>query len=96
MRNEMRSVLNSIFEKLTTNEWLERLDNSGVPMSPILDIAGAFAQDQIANGDFLGTMSTPGGDVQAMRTPLIIDGKRPKIRSGPRRQGEDTQEIFGS
>ena len=92
----MRSVLNSIFEKLTTNEWLERLDNSGVPMSPILDIAGAFAQDQIANGDFLGTMSTPGGDVQAMRTPLIIDGKRPEIRSGPRRQGEDTEEIFGS
>ena len=94
--NEMRSVLNSIFETLTTNEWLEKLENSGVPMSPILDVAGAFAQDQIANGDFLGTMSTPGGDVQAMRTPLIIDGKRPEIRSGPRRQGEDTQEILGS
>jgi crotonobetainyl-CoA:carnitine CoA-transferase CaiB-like acyl-CoA transferase len=93
---QLRSVLNSIFEKHTTDEWLEKLDHSGVPMSPILDVAGAFGQKQIADGDFLGTMSTPGGEVQAMRTPLIIDGKRPEIRSGPRRQGEDNEEILGS
>jgi crotonobetainyl-CoA:carnitine CoA-transferase CaiB-like acyl-CoA transferase len=93
---QLRSVLNSIFEKHTTDEWLQKLDQSGVPMSPILDVAGAFAQRQIADGDFLGTMSTPGGEVQAMRTPLLIDGKRPEIRSGPRRQGEDTEEILGS
>jgi len=93
---QLRSVLNSIFEKHTTDEWLEKLDHSGVPMSPILDVAGAFAQKQIADGDFLGTMSTPGGEVQAMRTPLIIDGKRPEIRSGPRRQGEDNEEILGA
>ena len=63
-------------------------------MSPILDVAGAFAQEQIAGGDFTGTMSTPAGVIKAMRTPLIIDGKRPEIRSGPRAMGEDTQEIF--
>ena len=93
---QLRSVLNSIFEKHTTDEWLEKLDHSGVPMSPILDVAGAFAQKQIADGDFLGTMSTPDGEVQAMRTPLIIDGKRPEIRSGPHRQGEDNEEILGA
>jgi len=30
-----------------------------------------------------------------MRTPLVIDGSRPTIRSGPRRLGEDSSEIFG-
>jgi hypothetical protein len=29
-----------------------------------------------------------------MRTPLLIEGVRPSIRSGPRRQGEDTESIF--
>ncbi len=91
---KMRSVLNSIFEQSTTDEWLKRLSHCGVPMSPILDVAGAFAQEQIAGGDFTGTMSTPAGVIKAMRTPLIIDGKRPEIRSGPRAMGEDTQEIF--
>jgi crotonobetainyl-CoA:carnitine CoA-transferase CaiB-like acyl-CoA transferase len=30
-----------------------------------------------------------------MRTPLRIDGVRPDIRRGPRRQGEDTAEVLG-
>jgi crotonobetainyl-CoA:carnitine CoA-transferase CaiB-like acyl-CoA transferase len=73
---------------------LERLDQSGVPYAPILDVEGAFAQDQIRGGDFLGVMGTPHGETSAMRTPLLIDGVRPAIRSGPRKLGEDTREIF--
>jgi hypothetical protein len=30
-----------------------------------------------------------------MRTPLVIDGTRPSIRRGPRRIGQDSEEIFG-
>jgi crotonobetainyl-CoA:carnitine CoA-transferase CaiB-like acyl-CoA transferase len=75
---------------------LERLATSGVPHGPIYDVAGAFAQTQIRDGDFLGTMDTPGGETVAMRTPLLIDGVRPALRRGPRRLGEDTDEVFGS
>jgi crotonobetainyl-CoA:carnitine CoA-transferase CaiB-like acyl-CoA transferase len=39
-------------------------------------------------------MDTPSGETTAMRTPLLIDGVRPEIRSGPRKLGEDTREIF--
>jgi crotonobetainyl-CoA:carnitine CoA-transferase CaiB-like acyl-CoA transferase len=60
----------------------------------VLDVEGAFVQDQIRDGDFLGTMDTPSGETTAMRTPLLIDGVRPEIRSGPRKLGEDTREIF--
>jgi crotonobetainyl-CoA:carnitine CoA-transferase CaiB-like acyl-CoA transferase len=41
-------------------------------------------------------MQTPGGETTAMRTPLLIDGERPNIRRGPRRLGEDTDEVFDS
>jgi crotonobetainyl-CoA:carnitine CoA-transferase CaiB-like acyl-CoA transferase len=60
-----------------------------------LDVAGAFRQAQIRDGDFVGPMDTPAGEVVTMRTPLVIDGSRPHIRRGPRRFGEDTDEIFG-
>lgn len=94
-RDALRTELNRIFAKRTTDEWLEILSTSGVPHAPIVDVAGAFAQPQIADGDFVGTMSSPGGALQAMRTPLLLDGVRPAIRRGPRRLGEDTDSVFG-
>jgi crotonobetainyl-CoA:carnitine CoA-transferase CaiB-like acyl-CoA transferase len=95
-RDELRRELNRIFSAKSTNEWLDHLSTSGVPHAPILDVAGAFAQEQIAAGDFLGTMSSPAGELTTMRTPLVIDGVRPRVRRGPRQLGEDSGEIFGA
>jgi len=94
-REVLAEELNRIFSRHDTTYWLQTLENSGVPHAPILDVEGAFAQDQIAQGSFVGTMSTPSGETRAMRTPLRIDGQRPLIRKGPRARGQDTDEIFG-
>ncbi|HEY5438902.1 MAG TPA: CoA transferase [Acidimicrobiales bacterium] len=94
-RDALRDQLNALFAQRSTDEWSRVLTPSGVPFAPILDVAGAFAQDQIAAGDFVGPMSTPAGEVVAMRTPLVLDSVRPSIRRGPRRMGEDNEEIFG-
>jgi crotonobetainyl-CoA:carnitine CoA-transferase CaiB-like acyl-CoA transferase len=93
--NTLRTLLDQIFALHPTSYWLEQLDQSGVPHAPILDVEGAFDQEQIRDGDFLGVMDTPHGETAAMQTPLLIDGVRPAIRSGPRKLGEDTREIFG-
>jgi crotonobetainyl-CoA:carnitine CoA-transferase CaiB-like acyl-CoA transferase len=92
--HELRDVLNKIFAAHSTGRWLEILAPSGVPHAPIFDVAGAFSQAQIREGEFLGTMSTPAGETTAMRTPLLIDGVRPSIRRGPRGLGEDTGDVF--
>jgi crotonobetainyl-CoA:carnitine CoA-transferase CaiB-like acyl-CoA transferase len=94
-RDELRDELNRIFGVNPTAHWLRVLEHSGVPHAPILDVAGAFDQEQIRLGDFVGTMMAPGGEIAAMRTPLVIDGSRPTIRRGPRGLGEDSDEIFG-
>src|SRR5271170_2589904 len=61
-RDELRDELNRIFGANSTAHWLGVLEHSGVPHAPILDVAGAFDQAQIRDGDFVGTMDTPGGD----------------------------------
>jgi crotonobetainyl-CoA:carnitine CoA-transferase CaiB-like acyl-CoA transferase len=94
-RDELRAELNRIFAAHSTDHWLETLGSSGVPHAPILDVAGAFGQAQIRDGDFVGMMEAPAGEVATMRTPLVIDGTRPTIRRGPRPLGEDSDEIFG-
>jgi len=94
-RNELRSALERIFTQRTTSEWLSVLGPSGVPHAPILDIAGAFAQPEIANGDFVKVMDTPAGPLRTTASPLLIDGVRPAIRRGPRTLGEDSAELLG-
>jgi crotonobetainyl-CoA:carnitine CoA-transferase CaiB-like acyl-CoA transferase len=94
-RDDLRRELNRVFARHSTGHWLGVLQDSGVPHAPILDVAAAFDQEQIRDGDFVGPMETPGGDVSTMRSPLVIDGRRPAVRRGPRRLGEDTKEIFG-
>jgi crotonobetainyl-CoA:carnitine CoA-transferase CaiB-like acyl-CoA transferase len=79
-RDELRAELNRIFAAHSTDHWLETLGSSGVPHAPILDVAGAFGQAQIRDGDFVGMMEAPAGEVATMRTPLVIDGTRPTIR----------------
>ncbi len=92
---ELRAVLDTIFSKRSTDYWLEHLSASGIPHGPIFDVAGAFAQPQIVDGDFVGIMDTPAGPTHAMRSPLLVDGRRPPIRRGPRRLGQDTEELLG-
>jgi crotonobetainyl-CoA:carnitine CoA-transferase CaiB-like acyl-CoA transferase len=94
-RAAMAAELDRIFLSEGTDEWLRRLAEAGVPSAPILDVAGAFAQDQIVGGDFVDVMTTPGGHTRAMRTPLRVNGVRPPLRRGPRAQGEDTIELLG-
>lgn len=94
-REELLDALNRVFVTRSTQYWLSKMADSGVPHSPILDVAQAFAQEQITQGDFVGTMIAPAGETRTMRTPLRIDGQRPSIRSGPRALGQDTDELFG-
>lgn len=94
-RDELRDRLEEVFATRGSDEWLVVLAAAGVPHAPILDVAGAFVQDAIRDGDFLGPMDTPHGPVTTMRSPLRIDGVRPSVRSGPRRLGEDTDALWG-
>jgi crotonobetainyl-CoA:carnitine CoA-transferase CaiB-like acyl-CoA transferase len=88
-------LLNRCFQTATTEEWERRLRSAGIPMAPILDIPGAFGQPTIAEGDFVMTTDSPGGELRTMSSPLRIDGVRPGVRSGPRRFGQDTAELLG-
>jgi crotonobetainyl-CoA:carnitine CoA-transferase CaiB-like acyl-CoA transferase len=93
-RDELRERLEGLFMARSTHEWSELLCAAGIPFAPVLDVAAAFEQDAIRTGDFVGVMDTPHGTVPVMRTPLLIDGVRPVVRSGPRAMGQDTAELF--
>ena len=70
-RDELRDEFDRLFVRHSTEHWLGVLRGSGVPHAPILDVAGAFAQDQIRERRLRRTRCRrPGGEVATMRTPL--------------------------
>jgi crotonobetainyl-CoA:carnitine CoA-transferase CaiB-like acyl-CoA transferase len=93
-REMLKHELNRIFETQDTQAWLNDLEPSGVPHAPILDVAGAFNQEEISEGDFVSEIDSSFGTFKTMRTPLLVDGSRPKIRRGPRQLGEDNESLL--
>ena len=94
-REPLKDELNRIFRAQDTQTWLRELQPSGVPHAPILDVAGAFDQAEISEGDFVSEVDSSFGKFRTMKSPLLVDGVRPDIRRGPRQLGEDNDDLLG-
>jgi crotonobetainyl-CoA:carnitine CoA-transferase CaiB-like acyl-CoA transferase len=93
-RVELRAILDDVFSRESSSTWVRQLSDARVPASPIETVSSAFAQPQIADGDFVVTTDSPAGELRTMASPLTLDGRRPPVRRGPRRFGQDS-ELFG-
>ncbi len=74
-------LLERKFAARTSAEWIERLDDAGVPCAPVQDVAHMLAHPQTAA---LGLVqSVPGSSIAAIGLPVRFDGVRPTPRSAP-------------
>jgi crotonobetainyl-CoA:carnitine CoA-transferase CaiB-like acyl-CoA transferase len=94
-RVALRDALNAVFVTATSAQWESRLAGTGIPFAPILDVAGAFAQEAVATGDLVGVMDSPVGETRTVRSPLRVDGLRPPVRFGPPAFGHDSDALLG-
>ena len=82
-RDALVSEMDPLLRKCVRAEWLRRLENAGVPCSPIQTIPEALEDPQVKALGLLQTV--PGEDFQMTGIPLSINGKRPAINlAGPR------------
>jgi crotonobetainyl-CoA:carnitine CoA-transferase CaiB-like acyl-CoA transferase len=96
-RVKNRVVVNAAVEAVVATrkraEWVELLENVGVPCAPLqtLDQVMAHPQTQ-ALGMF---QQAPQGDISLMGLPLSFDGTRPPLRKTPPELGADTDLVLG-
>ncbi|MDP2627385.1 MAG: CoA transferase [Candidatus Rokubacteria bacterium] len=77
----------------TKGEWLDRLEQAGIPCAPIHTMPEVLAHAQtVATGM---VQPVPGTDLELMGLPISFDGKRPAIRRAPPALGEHDGEIKG-
>lgn len=89
------AVLGDIFKRRPLAQWLERLEQAGVPAGPVLDIAGMQADPQaLARGMVTDAPHTRLGPVKTLGHPLHYSATPAVITRGAPLLGEHTREVL--
>lgn len=99
VRNANREALNEIlapvFKSRTTAEWMERLEQEGVPAGPILSVPEMLKDPQVAARDMVPVLQHPRrGDVPTIGFPVKFSETPAGIRSPAPDLGQHTREIM--
>jgi crotonobetainyl-CoA:carnitine CoA-transferase CaiB-like acyl-CoA transferase len=80
----------------TTNEWLEILDDAGVPCAPVLKRKEMIHHPQVrASGIVIETEHPHAGRLRQARNAARFEGTPTEIRHHAPHHGEHTRELLG-
>jgi crotonobetainyl-CoA:carnitine CoA-transferase CaiB-like acyl-CoA transferase len=89
------TILTDVFRGRSVSEWLERLEQAGVPAGPVLDIAGMQADPQtLARGMVTDVPHSRIGSVKTIGHPVHYSATPAEITRGAPLLGEHTVEVL--
>ena len=90
-REELIVEMERVLTTRTKGEWIDILEEAGVPCAPIQDLREMLAEPQT---EVLGILqAVPDLDLDLMTLPVSFDGRRPPVRRRAPTLGEHTKEI---
>jgi crotonobetainyl-CoA:carnitine CoA-transferase CaiB-like acyl-CoA transferase len=90
-REELVMEMERVLTTRTKGEWIDLLEEAGVPCAPIQDLREMLAEPQTAAMGLL--QHVPGLDLDLMSLPVSFDGRRPPVRRRAPTLGEHTKDI---
>ena len=94
-RAEITELLNAVFAKRTTKEWVKLLDDAGVANGPINTLQQVFEEPQvIARGMKIELPHAVAGSVPLVASPMRFSGTPIKHEVPPPALGQHTEEIL--
>jgi crotonobetainyl-CoA:carnitine CoA-transferase CaiB-like acyl-CoA transferase len=95
-RAELTRLLQGIFAKRSTREWLELLEVAGVPNGPINDVAQVFAEPQVkARGVRVELDHPTAGKLPTVASPMRFSVTPLQHKLAPPLLGQHTEEVLG-
>jgi crotonobetainyl-CoA:carnitine CoA-transferase CaiB-like acyl-CoA transferase len=97
MRNlsALTETLSPLFQRRSVAEWLQRLEESGVPAGPVLDIAQMHADPQtLAREMVVETTHPSAGPVKAIGLPIKFSETPGSVRRAAPLLGQHTREVL--
>jgi len=94
-REELMALVEAAFRTRTTDDWLARLREHGVPAAPILSVDAVLADPQVRLRDMVVELDHPRhGRLPTLGTPIKVSGASRLTPSPPPRLGEHTEDIL--
>ena len=90
-REELIVEMERVLTTRTKGEWIDILEEAGVPCAPIQDLREMLAEPQTEAMGIL--QAVPDLDLDLMTLPVSFDGRRPPVRRRAPTLGEHTKEI---
>jgi crotonobetainyl-CoA:carnitine CoA-transferase CaiB-like acyl-CoA transferase len=94
-RTELTRLLQDIFGKRKTSEWVDLLESAGVPNGPINNIAQVYAEPQVkARGVRVELTNASGVKVPLVASPMRFSETPVEYRLAPPALGQHTEEVL--
>ena len=94
-RAELTRLLQAVFAKRLTREWVEILEAAGVPNGPINDIAQVFAEPQVKARGIRVELDHPvAGRLPTVASPMRFSATPVEYKLAPPVLGQHTEEIL--
>ena len=94
-RAELTRLIQEVFGKKTTAEWLALLESAGVPNGPINNVAQVFEEPQVrARGVKIELEHAAAGRLSLVASPMRFSGTPLEYRLPPPLLGEHTDEVL--
>jgi crotonobetainyl-CoA:carnitine CoA-transferase CaiB-like acyl-CoA transferase len=92
-RDELRATLQALFDTMSADELIDRLEAHNVPCGRVRSVKEALADPQVAAREMLVELESPTGPVQNLGNPVKLSRTPCLIRRPPPRLGEHTAEV---
>ncbi len=94
-RFELEALFNARFRTRPRAEWLDLLDDAGIPSGPVLEIGEMHDDPQVrAREMVVAAPHSTLGDVETIGCPVKFSGTPAGVRKGAPLLGEDTRDIL--
>ncbi len=96
-RRALMPLIEATFRERTTEEWLGRLRDEGVPAAPIQRVDQVLTDPQVKQREMVVTLEHPTlGTVPTLGTPIKIDGAMGLEVAPPPALGQHTDEVLSA
>ncbi len=87
--------LTKIFKSRTTDYWMEKLENAGIPAAPILTIGQILSSEHVKHRELVLEIDhSEAGRIKMLGTPFKLSETPGKVRTPPPTKGQHTYEIL--
>ncbi|MEZ4352689.1 MAG: CoA transferase [Myxococcota bacterium] len=94
-RDALNEEIAGVLRTRTSDEWIERLVEAGVPVGPVNDVEQVFADPQVRHLGLAAPVAHPAvGAIEILRNATSLEGVPSAIRRPAPEVGEHTDEIL--